>query len=181
MQLCLALQHRLPVSCGHTWGTHAINLTCLVSVFCLAAPVTLGLGIPLLSMGERRAIKNKSQKRRMEKKGRQEGRKREKTDGWVWNGGIFLYPRAGQAKAGAFLWVQGQPVLCVKFQTWQQRNLLKKKTLMWQGAVMHSFDPNTGSSLSSRPVWSTDLVLGWPGLYREALFKQTSEEKQKES
>lgn len=44
----------------------------------MAAPVTLGLGIPLLSMGERRAIKNKSQKRGMEKKGRQEGRKREK-------------------------------------------------------------------------------------------------------
>ena len=69
----------------------------------MAAPVTLGLGIPLLSMGERSAIKNKSQKRWMEKKDRQAGRKREKTDGWVWIGGIFLYPHAGQAKAGAFL------------------------------------------------------------------------------
>jgi hypothetical protein len=49
--------------------------------------------------------------------------------------------------------------------------------------VAHAFNPSTreaevGGFLSSRPAWSTELVLGQPGLHRETL-SQKKNKKQK--
>jgi hypothetical protein len=43
--------------------------------------------------------------------------------------------------------------------------------------VAHAFNPSTqeaeaGGFLSSRPAWSTELVPGQPGLYRETLSQK---------
>jgi hypothetical protein len=45
------------------------------------------------------------------------------------------------------------------------------------GVVVHSFNPSTqeaeaGGFLSSRPAWSTELVPGQPGLYKETLSQK---------
>jgi hypothetical protein len=45
--------------------------------------------------------------------------------------------------------------------------------------VAHAFNPSTweagaGRSLSSRPAWSIERVLGQPGIYREILFSKTT-------
>jgi hypothetical protein len=49
---------------------------------------------------------------------------------------------------------------------------------MCQAVVVHAFNPSTweaeaGEFLSSRPAWSTEWVLGQPGLYRETLSRKT--------
>jgi hypothetical protein len=51
--------------------------------------------------------------------------------------------------------------------------------------VVHAFNPSTweaeaGGFLSSRPAWSTELVPGQPGLYRETLsgIKEKTKTKQ---
>jgi hypothetical protein len=50
--------------------------------------------------------------------------------------------------------------------------------------VAHAFNPSTyeaeaGRFLSSRPAWSTKLVPGQPGLYRETLSRKTKQTKKK--
>jgi hypothetical protein len=49
--------------------------------------------------------------------------------------------------------------------------------------VAHAFNPNTreaeaGGFLSSRPAWSTELVPGQPGIYRETLSRNKKPKKQ---
>jgi hypothetical protein len=49
------------------------------------------------------------------------------------------------------------------------RNLKNRRAV-----VAHAFNPSTweaeaGGFLSSRPAWSTELVPGQPGIYRETL------------
>jgi hypothetical protein len=51
--------------------------------------------------------------------------------------------------------------------------------------VAHAFNRSTreaeaGGSLSWRPAWSTLLVPGQPGLYRETLSRKTKNKKQKD-
>jgi hypothetical protein len=48
--------------------------------------------------------------------------------------------------------------------------------------VVHAFNPSTreaeaGKFLSLRPAWSTKLVPGKPGLYRETLSRKTKQNK----
>ena len=50
--------------------------------------------------------------------------------------------------------------------------------------VTHVFNPSTqeaeaGRFLSSRPAWSTKLVPGQPGLYKETLSRKTKTNKKK--
>jgi hypothetical protein len=52
--------------------------------------------------------------------------------------------------------------------------------------VAHAFNPSTceaeaGGSLSSRPVWSTELVPGQPGLHRETLSQKEKKREKKGS
>jgi hypothetical protein len=49
--------------------------------------------------------------------------------------------------------------------------------------VVHAFNPSTweaeaGKFLSLRPAWSTELVPGQPGLYRETLVLKKQKNKQ---
>jgi hypothetical protein len=53
--------------------------------------------------------------------------------------------------------------------------------------VVHTFNPSTleaeteaGRFLSSRPAWSTELVPGQPGLYRETLSQKREEKRREE-
>jgi hypothetical protein len=53
------------------------------------------------------------------------------------------------------------------------------------GVVAHAFNPSTweaeaGGFLSSRSAWSTELVPGQPGLYRETLSRKTHQNKTKQ-
>jgi hypothetical protein len=48
--------------------------------------------------------------------------------------------------------------------------------------VVHTFNPSTleeeaGEFLSSRPAWSTEWVLGQPGLHRETLSQKKKKKK----
>jgi hypothetical protein len=48
--------------------------------------------------------------------------------------------------------------------------------------VAHTFNSGTweaeaGGSLSSRPTWSTEQILGQPGLHRETLSQKTKQKK----
>ena len=58
------------------------------------------------------------------------------------------------------------------------------KTCVMLGVVAHAFNPSTreaeaGGFLSSRPAWSTLLVPGQPGLYRETLSWKTKNKQTK--
>jgi hypothetical protein len=63
-------------------------------------------------------------------------------------------------------------------------SLSKKKRGSQPGVVVHTFNPSTweaeaGGFLSSRPAWSTEWVLGQPGLHRETLSRKNQKEKRK--
>ena len=50
--------------------------------------------------------------------------------------------------------------------------------------MVHAFNPSTweseaGRFLNSRPAWSTKLVPGQPGLYRETIPKKNNPQKKK--
>jgi hypothetical protein len=67
------------------------------------------------------------------------------------------------------------------------RNWLKICFLQ-PGVVAHAFNPSTqeaeaeaGGFLSSRPAWSTEWVLGQPGLYRETLSQKTKRQTNKQT
>ena len=52
--------------------------------------------------------------------------------------------------------------------------------------VVHAFNPSTweveaGGFLSSKPAWSTELVPGQPGLYRETLSRKTKNNNNKKT
>jgi hypothetical protein len=52
--------------------------------------------------------------------------------------------------------------------------------------VAHTFKPSAleaeaGGSLSSRPAWSTEWVLGQPGLHRETLSQKTNKQTNKQT
>ena len=56
------------------------------------------------------------------------------------------------------------------------------KEYYWSGSAAHAFNPNTqeagaGRSLSLRPTWSTECVLGQPGLQRETLSQKKIKKK----
>jgi hypothetical protein len=61
---------------------------------------------------------------------------------------------------------------------------LTLKNFSSQAVVAPAFNPSTwkaeaGGFLSSRPAWSTERVLGQPGLHRETLSRETKNKKQK--
>jgi hypothetical protein len=57
-----------------------------------------------------------------------------------------------------------------------------QRGMIGPGMVARAFNPSTweaeaGEFLSSRPAWSTELVPGQPGLYRETLSQKTKKKK----
>jgi hypothetical protein len=63
------------------------------------------------------------------------------------------------------------------------RNVLAQEYLNWV-VVVHAFNPSTweseaGRFLNSRPAWSTKLVPGQPGLYRETMSQKNNNNKKK--
>jgi hypothetical protein len=64
-----------------------------------------------------------------------------------------------------------------------QPNLIQKNRSPSQVVVAYTFNPSTceaeaGRFLSLRPAWSTEWVLGQPGLYRETLSQKTKTNRQ---
>jgi hypothetical protein len=68
-------------------------------------------------------------------------------------------------------------ICLVFFKLQEQRKKQKLLSIGW-AVVAHAFNPSTweaeaGGFLSSRPAWSTEWVLGQPGLHRETLSRKT--------
>jgi hypothetical protein len=118
---------------------------------------------------------------------------------------VLLPPRLSP-KWGYYLcsslpnWITSEEKKCLCQAWWSQVRILfvlfiTKLDYFWRkemsllGVVEHTFNPSTweaeaGRFLSSRPAWSTEWVLGQPGLHRETLTpknkKNKKEKKRKE-